>query len=261
MTPPRQVLVRFAEQTPHWLAQEVPPQLTPDTLADLLSSRVVYYPGSATDGHALKLFGGTHSAHCFIHCDYKMDLDEVAKQLCPEHSHDLKGCPNPRGYRPLRLQKLGAEEVQQVLCILPLQHCGLEAISGWPGSELAGGIWAVLHRLAGYDDAHGPLRLAFLHVRVEAMWGYCQIWARRAIAPYAVVLQDHCVGGGWLNFGGVGSPLFQMAQRAGLPKWLLVARNTKPWPGYQPTSNPEPGGEHGHPRCLYRVLDAPRPDQ
>jgi hypothetical protein len=148
----KEVLAPNFEQIPTWLNQDVAPQFTPDTFASFLNSRVMYYPGSGTDGHALKLFGGTHSAHCFLHCDHAMNLDEVAERLRPPHPL------HPAGYHPLNLQILCAEEIQQVICIDPPMHCGLDAIGGWPGSELAGAIWAVLQRQEGFGDEHGPRR-------------------------------------------------------------------------------------------------------
>jgi len=33
-------------------------------------TRIVFYPGSGTDGHPVKMFGSTHSAHCFVYADY-----------------------------------------------------------------------------------------------------------------------------------------------------------------------------------------------
>ena len=33
---------------------------------DFFSSRIVFYPGSYTDGHAEKVFGSTHAAHSFL---------------------------------------------------------------------------------------------------------------------------------------------------------------------------------------------------
>lgn len=33
------------------------------------ASRVVYYPGCGTDGQPVKLFGSTHSEHCFVYAD------------------------------------------------------------------------------------------------------------------------------------------------------------------------------------------------
>ena len=33
---------------------------------DFFRSRIVFYPGSYTDGHAVKVFGSTHAAHSFL---------------------------------------------------------------------------------------------------------------------------------------------------------------------------------------------------
>jgi hypothetical protein len=69
--------------------------------------------------------------------------------------------------------------------------------------------------------------------------------------PYAVVVQDHGFGGNWTTFGGDGSPLWSLARRGALPKWLLVADNTTPWPDYQVASNTDCGGMNASPRRLF----------
>src|SRR4051794_30407205 len=73
---------RFSERSmdPYKLLLGMPEQV-PDWLGNLhngnaferqafFASRVVYYPGSGTDGHPVKLFGSTHCAHCFVYADY-----------------------------------------------------------------------------------------------------------------------------------------------------------------------------------------------
>jgi hypothetical protein len=272
--PLRDVLLEHGEASPGWLNQDNPPPLAQATFASFLASRVVYYPGSGTDGHALALFGGTRSAHCFIHCDYGIDLEDAIR------------VPYPAGYREVLSQPLNAMETQELICKEPIDNCGLDVHAAgaepnsegairvcfpknprsrtrgpeWPGSKLAGAYWVILQRQEDLDAAHVPRRIALLHIHAEAMWVYCQVWARRRIAPYAIVLQDHGFGGSWCNFGSQGSPLLSMAQQAGLPEWLLVADNTDPWPGYQQASeDAEPGGQHGHPRRLYRLYRPPAP--
>lgn len=66
------VLEQRPEDFPDWLNQPRDAlNFTRDNFDRFLGSRVVYYPGSGTDGHAITLFGGAHNAHCFVHCDFE----------------------------------------------------------------------------------------------------------------------------------------------------------------------------------------------
>lgn len=242
---PREVLAQHAEQCPDLRNQDI---AAPEDLKEFFGSRVVYYPGSGTDGHAISLFGGTRSAHCFVHCAFeKASCEKVLDQLKPVHAL------RPTGYDYLCLQKLNDEEVQQVLDLNLDEHFGLDANDRWPGPSLTGGVWAVLERQDNFD-AHGPRRFALLHVAAEAVWLYGQLWTRRKASPYGILLQDHSCGGNWCGFGGEGSPLLNLAQQAGLPEWLLVGDGTCTWPGYLQVAGPETGGMHMIPRYLYHLL-------
>ena len=47
----------------------------------IFASRIVYYPGSGTDGHPVKLFGSTHCAHSFVYADYAMIQATIEAEL------------------------------------------------------------------------------------------------------------------------------------------------------------------------------------
>jgi hypothetical protein len=243
LSQPRDILLAHPEQIPAWLAAEEPMTFTVGNLQSFLKSRIVYYPGSLTDGHVIKLFGGSQSAHCFVHCDLDIDIDQVRQELQTEHGG------HPRGYSPQLLQVLPAQQLTQAI-----QVDALAPFSGfnlWPGAHLEGALWAIFTRQLNFDTNHGPERLALLHIRAEAIWAYHQLWAQRHLAPYAILLQDHGWGGNWTHLGG-DHPLFQTANGVALPNWLFVASNTDSWPGYQPIGGFDPGGMHGHPRRLYQ---------
>jgi hypothetical protein len=61
-------LKKDKESIPRWLLEIK--EGDPFPYQDFFASRIVYYPGSYTDGHAVKVFGSTHSAHSFIYVDY-----------------------------------------------------------------------------------------------------------------------------------------------------------------------------------------------
>jgi hypothetical protein len=65
---PVDLLIGDSMPVPDWLTGYTPGE--PFPRVDFLTSRTVYYPGSATDGHPLILFGKSHAAHCFVFVDY-----------------------------------------------------------------------------------------------------------------------------------------------------------------------------------------------
>ena len=52
-------------------------------------SRVVYYPGYGSDGQPVKLFGSSHSAHCFVYADSLTPKEQVLANLdSPEKNYN-----------------------------------------------------------------------------------------------------------------------------------------------------------------------------
>ena len=217
-----EVLDQTPGKHPQWLQHAE--ELNCETLANFFSSRVVYYPGAGCDGRALAIFGQTHSAHCFVHIDLTWTSQEIKQHLQPTHSGHCAG------YSPAFQSELTADELT-LLLRLDMSH-------PFPSQEngLKSALWTVLARDQGRSDEHGPDRLAFLHIQAEAVWACRNIWANLDHKPFGVVLQDHGFGGNWARFGGADAPLFRMAQETVLPELLLVARNTKQWPNYEPVS-------------------------
>ena len=70
--------------------------------------------------------------------------------------------------------------------------------------------------------------------------------------PFLAVAQDHGFSGNYDRFDR-GGLLELIARRSGVqPKFLLVGRGSKPWPGYTNTgARAEPGGSGAHPRRLF----------
>lgn len=242
MKDPYALLRSDPESTPAWLSAYAPGQPFPRQA--FFSSRVVYYPGSAADGHPLKLFGGTHSAHCFVFVDYGHPKDYFAEQLAdPAHPR------HPRGYQAVSIASLAESD------LVPsgwTQHVKVAAPAPSPPTGGAFSLFAVLERTVEFGDDHGPSRIAILVIGGDGIATYdalfCQDQGQRV--PYAVVLQDDCFGGNWTSFGGA-SLLWELASSRP-PQWLLVAANTEAWPGFTRVSSSDTGGMHGHPRSLFR---------
>ena len=223
------------EQMPAWLltADEFRPE-------DFFSSRVVYYPGSGTDGQAFELFCGTHSVHCVLHIDLYTSASDIQRELAPDHPHHLKG------YSPCVQIVLAPADAAALLSLNP------ELCPDGQDPVVMSALWTVLERQQGFGDEHGPERIAFLHIQAEAVWVCRNVWGALDRRPFAVVVQDHGFGGGWTRFGGRESPLYQyqFQRRRSLPRWLIVAENTRKWPTYYPASDPTPPAGMGHHRRM-----------
>lgn len=247
---PEEVLASDHEATPGFLINL--PLQPAQWLEMALCSRAVYYPGSGTDDHAVKLFGSAHAAHCFIHCDLTVTAARVIEGLQAGARHRFAG------YQIERQELLAEAESRQLVGgdLPEFIHDGRDRATANPvgglGQLIPEVALVILRREQGLDDRHGPERLLFVHIHAEAVTAYWKLWGRHGNAPYAVLLQDHGDGGNWCKFGGLDSPLYQAA-RSKLPRWLMVAEGTDAWPGYNSVSAARPGGMHSAARRLWKI--------
>lgn len=237
------------------LREEIPPWL--DQFGDgvrfsrqgFFGSRVVYYPGSGTDGHPVKLFGSTHSAHSFVYADYDVTQPDLEAELGnPGHSF--------RGYHTLaRLQLRESDLVPRgwtahVQPDVPQNRYRFGTVAAAPF-----GFVEVLERDRNLNDDHGARRLAILFLGADGIAAYDALFCQEHSdsAPFAVVLQDHGFGGNYDKFGR-GGLLESIATRCHVvPPYLLVAENTAPWPGFKPVHDVDGdrGGMHNTLRLLH----------
>jgi hypothetical protein len=245
---PLEALRNHRKQMPDWLADVNTPNLEmPDqfrrTMDQFLKERVAFYPGAGTDGQLFSLFGKSSSVHCFVHADYGVPANAVLADL-QENGYD-----RIMGYDPVVHRIIPPDWWQ----FEQPPECDCE-------SELNESLFVILKRQDGFTEDHGSEYLGFLHVSIDAYWLYWNLWGKRKLAPYAVLLQDHTWGGNHddCKFGFPveetdTSPLYQMATQAGLPKFLLVGDNTGPWPSYNVVSGwSDEAGASNHRRRLYR---------
>ncbi len=240
-----------AEQMPSWLAHHAKGKGFPRK--EIFDSRIVYYPGSATDGHPLEVFGKSSAAHCFVYADYGYPEEEIRRQLTDDNHRK-----HPKGYRLLDLVDLKESHLTPRGWIrhIPPPKPDSDFMNMRPrGGPFA--LWAVLERKEECGDDHGPKRLSILHVGADGVATFDALFCQPSgQLPYAVLLQDHGFGCNWTHFGGADSPCWQLIMGKGAlrPKWLLVAEHTAPWPGYVRVSGPDAGGMHHQNRHLYRLL-------
>ncbi|MFI0846036.1 hypothetical protein [Mesorhizobium sp. IMUNJ 23232] len=216
--------------------------------ADFFRSRIVFYPGSGTDGHPVKLFGSSHSAHCFIYADYGCTRDHLV--------HELEDAARGfSGYHFLERVTLGEMDLRSDSWI---PHILSEEFSAHHFAAVRTnpfGFVEILERDRALDDKHGPTRLAIIFLGADGIAAYDTLFCQGdgTPAPFALIVQDHGSGGGYARFDDQ-SLLFRVAERCNSwPEYLLVAKNSKAWRGYDRVeADGEPGGMHGHVRQLYR---------
>jgi len=223
------------EPMPRWLAE-----FKPGDHFDLLTffrSRVVYYPGAGTDGHPVKLFGSTGSAHCFVYVDYIIRQDEMEGNLDHPNHHF-------KGYDSLDRVPLTSEDLEYVRM--------KDGSKGYIFME-------VLKRKEEVGPEHGPERLAVLFLGADAYDAYDRLFHDASFwnPPFAILIQDHSSGGNKDTFGRYGKLANLAAQANTFPTYLLAPseeRNTRIWYGYEriPDVDGDRGGMHNTMRYLYR---------
>lgn len=238
-------LLQFREACPDWLARFQPGD-TFDCEA-FFQSRVVYYPGHGEDGHAIKVFGSAHSAHCFVYVDYYVEKARIEGVISNPRSRERL-----RGYHSLARLHLSPSD------LAPRgwrQHSNVTNNSGFGRSMTPFAFLEVLERDDEFDDAYGPKRLAVLFLGADGIASYDALFCQKngTPPPFAVLLHDHGFGGNYDKFGH-GGLLERIASECQvLPRFLLVGTNTQPWSGYEPVQEVEGdrGGVHKKMRFLH----------
>jgi len=250
MVPLRNYLLQtLREEMPDWLKEEKEWKSFPRE--EFFRSRIVYYPGSGTDGHPVRVFGSTHAAHCFVYVDYgvtKADLE-----------HELKEDRNKfRGYRTrsrlsLREEDLAPRGWRAHIELSEAKRASMQHFARVSKSPY--GFMDILEREEGLEDKHGPKRFAVLFLGADGIASYDALFCQEAgvYHPFAALLHDHGFGGNYDKFGR-GGLMERIAIRCNVfPKWLLVAGNTEAWEGYDrvPDVKGSNGGMFYSKRFLY----------
>lgn len=212
-------------------------------------SRVIYYPGSGTDGDPVKVFGSTHSAHCFVYADYGVTQTTLHEQLAhPEHGF--------MGYHSVARLSLRQSD------LVPhgwAPHIGPRDLHRFSShfatvSHAPFGFLEVMERNLDRDEDHGARRLAILFLGADGFASYDALFCQRDSVqpPFAAFLKDHGFGGNYDRFGQDGL-LERIARRARVfPQYLLVADHTQAWRGFERVPDVDGRvGPHGMRRFLF----------
>jgi hypothetical protein len=214
---------------------------------DFFSSRIVFYPGSYTDGHAVKVFGSTHAAHSFVYVDYLISQEELESELV-QHAF--------LGYENLFSIQLSANDLAPYGWTPTIHFTPSYPFNAADKMREVYSFLQILERKPEYDEEHGPKRLAILFLFADGIATYdalfCQ--ARNKSEPFAVLLQDHGFGGNYDKFG-MGGLMERIALHTQIkPTYLLVSEDTMPWRDYIKIENiqPDQGGMYNTTRYLYK---------
>lgn len=240
----------YREAIPKWLETFRRDEVLKFPLADFFSSQILFYPGPGRDGHPIAIFNSAHAAHCFVYADYGYDRNELTSDLVDQPF---------RGYHTLGRIHLSESDLTPHGWTRHVSVDEVPASRGPPRSPF--GIIEILERDAEFDDDHGASRLAVLFLFADGFATFdalfCQSNGIRP--PFCTVVQDHGFGGNYDRFGR-GGLLEKLALRCGVfPQFLIVARNSVAWDGYNRCKGAlcEPGGQHRHNRCLYQRSSTP----
>ncbi len=237
----------YAEQVPTWLDNFT--SRSEFERSDFFASRTVIYPGSGIDGQPVKLFGSTHSTHCFIYADYGWKKSELETALqSPTNKF--------KGYHTFVRIQLSEHDLSPGGWRSHIMH-GYEPPHGAPHINTSPfGFLEILERDDNLDDEHGPSRLAIIFLGADGIATYDALYCQHngTSSPFAIILQDHGFGGNYDRYGANGLlENIALGQNA-MPKFMLLANNTDTWTGYERIQNVEgyAGGMHGHIRYLHR---------
>ena len=253
-------LQRHREPCPDWLRNFK----KGDTFnrQDFFGSRVVYYPGSGSDGHAVRLFGSAHSAHCFVQVDYLFEQNQVKAELDGKCARQNTGSRPFRGYHNLARLSLSESDLAPTGWV---QHVHNLERTRFSDCFKPYAFLEILERDDDFGDDHGSHRLAILFLGADGIASYdalfCQSNGTRP--PFAVLIQEHGFGGNYDKFGS-GGLLERIALECQVfPDFLLVADGSQPWRGYKKVNqlSGSVGGAACKSRFLHARTDRDLPDQ
>lgn len=243
---PYEYLQKIREPVPHWLEKfDIGSTFNRD---DFFASRIVYYPGSGTDGEPVKLFGSTHSVHCFVYVDYGISKNQIESELA-HSTHSFLG------YRTLARLLLSESDLNlNEWCA----HITLESKATHNRCHTHTtpfGFIEILERKHQYDDNHGAHRLAILFLGADGIATYDALFCQKnnISPPFVVIVQDHGFGGNYDRFGADGLLEHIANNSNAIPQWLLVAENTDSWRNFERIPNVcgDRGGMNKSLRFLY----------
>lgn len=243
------------ESMPEWLeAIELDDEVSNAVrVQNFFSSKLVFYPGSGSDGQPVQLFGSNHACHCFVYADYGLSQERLETEIT---NHGFEGYST---FKRIHLKKCEILSHWQPHLEADEFKKAQEKSKDWVDISLYAFL-EILQRDTGLDDTHGAKRLAILFLGADGIACYDALFCQQHSKPlFGLVLQDHGLSGNYDRFGKDGL-MERVARRTNrYPQYLLVANNTHAWQGYMkvPDLNfsVSIGAMHHHNRYLFKHLN------
>ena len=244
-----EVLKKDRELYPNWLKYTP----TPFDRDNFFSSRNVFYPGSGNDGQPVKFCAQAHAAHTFVYVDYRIDRETIGKRLYDPQDKFL-------GYSIYYEEELTESDLVPKgwnphisYAQIPYYQNRINEIEFVPFA-----LYMVLERDDGYDEDHGPKRIAGLFIGGEGFATFDKLYCQKyeVADPYLILIQDYAFGheikGQKFGRGGLLETIAHKCNKR--PTWLLVGETSAPWDEYDDSgAAPKRGGEGRIRRRLYRI--------
>lgn len=225
-------LIKDKEPMPKWLADFQPGQEL--NYQEMLSSRVLYYPGSRFDGQPIETFNRSHHLHVYLYVDYGCNQSDTHNVIFKEGFF---------GYERIELRTISYwEMISKAELTIELTFEQRKERDYWssPAANNAYAYFCIFERKKGFDDEHGAQRFALFFLGHDGITTYDYLFgSKKYKTPYAVLIQDFGFGGNYDKFGNNG--LLHKAARMtnSYPKLLLCAQDTEIWNGYTKLENVE----------------------
>ena len=238
-------LSQFPEDMPEWLAEYRPADKI--SFANVMSSRIAYYPGFGSDGTLLEAVNPSHSVHSYIFTDYLNKRNYDLVQL-----RNIKGYHSighvdweweeimPNGDFPLNVKYRFELEPEFFSKHQPNQHYMTE-----------------IYERNEEDDSIGPGRIAITILCKDGIDAYYQLFIRQYDhIPWVFLLQDHgSLGCNYDYFGKGGLLDLIMVYNCAYPRYTICENGfgTVLWDRYSKIEEVTPivGGMHHSKRSLY----------
>ncbi len=231
------------EEMPKWLKEYNKESIL--NFNEILSHRIVYYPGAYTDGQPIRTFNKARYAHTFMYVDYMVEKEDTIKELSIKDAfkgyelYDIRDVDDkqltPKGWSPS--------------INLPLIDYGRTTFKAKPYCVIA-----IFNRKSTFGDEHGNERFALIYLAADGIATYDAIFANYNRAPAVILLQDHGLGGNYDRFGKGGLMEKIAIATNTFPKYIMceIQKNTA-WHSYELVKDVmcEIGGMHKNRRYLW----------
>ena len=243
-------LETLQEVCPEWLLHHQKGDKV--NLQELFRGRVLFYPGSGTDGQPIKFFNQHHIVHLYLYVDYLLERERL-EQILSESPF--------KGYHLVDRVELAADDfapwgVEQHIDFMTKIKCMNS--SYWRNKVSPYSFMDIYERDTKYDNTYGAIRFAVIFLYADAFVAYDAIFCNSHLRqpPFIMVLQDHGFGGNYDKFGR-GGLLNKIADITQIyPPYMMVTTDdsTKHWSNYQQISHmPEYGGMYHSERHLFKL--------